>query len=176
MRPLILVLVAGLLSLFMFNACKQSSSVFNFKSHPVDDSAKRLVLLTSDYISWDDVVPMIKAYNANSNALTTRLPGGSTKVLEGLQLDADHLRAMLSDQTIRKVELYFAVNKSDLSKPGSQQTFTIVTAPVYFDLSKKVYRVKKYRNASGNRSDPANSELIDFCDPCPVNCPDTTQN
>lgn len=176
MRPLILVLVAGLLSLFMFNACKQSPSVFNFKSHPVDDSAKRLKLLTSDYISWDDVSPMIKAYNANSKALTTRLPDGRTKVLEGLQLDADHLRAMLLDQTIRKVELFFAVNKSDLSKPETQQTFTIVTAPVYFDFAKKLYRVKKYRDVTGSRSDPANSELIDFCDPCPKNCPDTTQN
>lgn len=161
--------------LFTFSSCKQSNSVFNFKLRIQDTSTRKMLFGASDYIAWADVSPMIKAYKNNSKALKIKLSDGSVAVLEGLQLDADHLRAMLVDPSISKVELLFAVNKADLSKPGADQTFTIVTAPVYFDLGMKKYRIKKVRNLAGGKLDPANSELIDFCDPCPRNCPDSTQ-
>ena len=176
MRTVILLFFTSILSLFISGTCKQPSPVFSFKKRIEDDTAKKLFVLSTDYISWGDVVPMLKAYKTNSNALRAIQPNGSKAVLEGLQLDADYVRGMLSDPTIRKIELFFAVNKSDLLKPGNEQTFTIVTAPVYFDMAKKVYSVKKYRDLAGSRTEAANSELIDFCDPCPKNCPDTTQN
>lgn len=174
-RILLSILLVSLASLLLFSTCKDSPSVFTFKDHKMDDSLKKMILGGTDYITWGDASPMIKAYKNHSKALKIKLPDGSIKILEGLQLDADFVRGMLTDASVRKIELFFGVNKDDLSKPAADQTFTIITAPVYFDLGKREFMVKKYRDPLGNRGEVANSELIDFCDPCPKNCPDTTQ-
>lgn len=155
-------------------ACTQKDPAFSFKKIKNDDSGKAMMPLVTDYITWDDASKMIGKYKAHPRTLKVKLEDGTTPILEGLQIDANFLRAMLEDQKVQKIELYFAVNKSQLSSPQADQTFTIITAPVYYDIALRKYTVKKYRDPAGSRTTTTNSELIDFCDPCPRNCPDTT--
>ena len=167
-----ILLFASVVSLI---SCNSHPTVFSFKKVPKEiDSLgfDRMKLRSSDYLPWEDAQKMMEAYEKHPNALQV-LNGTTIETLKGLQIDADHLRAMLLDKSITKVEFYFGVNQKELSLPQDEQHFTIITAPIYFDLISKKLKVKKFRDMSKPGGGPENSEIIDFCDPCPKNCPDT---
>ncbi len=78
-------------------------------------------------INWTDATEMIEAYQNNSKALLANPPSGC-EIIRGYKFDKSDIQDVLNHANTESVIVMPAVTKTDLSKPETEQTFTMIIA------------------------------------------------
>ncbi len=117
--------------------------------------------LSSSEISWSDAQLMKLKYSQNPDSLKIQMPNG-IEILNGFRINAEHIRQLLDGKNesgivvqnpAQDIYISFGVNLDDVSKPTSEQYFTIIATAV-----------------DSNNVQQTNL-VFDNCTPCPDMCP-----
>jgi len=76
-------------------------------------------------LKWTDAIQMIQAYQNNSNAMKSAPPNGC-EIIRGFKFDKAEIQNVINNSQTDKVLILPAVVKAELSKPKSEQTFTMI--------------------------------------------------
>jgi hypothetical protein len=106
----------------------------------------------SSSINWSDAKTMLQAYQNNSKALLKTPPSG-TETLKGFKIDKGDMQSIMNNPMVQDVIVMPAVKQSDLTKPDSEQSFTMIIAGL------------------NSKGDIVENSAIDFMTPCPDSCP-----
>ena len=104
----------------------------------------------SSILEWQKAEKMLTAYIGNSKALKN--PQG--EILKGFAISESQIDNIIQNNPkVKGFIMMSAVKLEDVDKPEAEQSFTIVLA------------------GTDKNGDIVENALLDFCVPCPNNCP-----
>lgn len=154
MKKLLIVALLGFLT-----ACTSNDS--ETKGTPTEENAPMALMTTpsptgsSTFLSKDTANVMIESY-LNSNL-------GDSTALASLIIDADSLRAYLSDTSIKNVKLMFAHTMNYIKTGGMNKKCGYRSGALTIVLSGY--------DAQGNYKYYNGNQVMDNANPCPSLCP-----